>query len=345
MPKDSKPRGVEMKLNDDGSENANYVDLLEEDKQISGQKFACLSFVSPEHIIKQREHFFFEEFLKQWNYKKSMDVMLHFISFMSYKYNLTFDKVNEDFQDFVKNEHSELMKYNVNDDFKTFVDNNEERLDAEFGEQHEFQTSVRGIKVRGVFSSQKEAEMRCKLLREVDPNHDVYVGPVGMWVPFHPDAYKTGRVEYMEDTLNQLMAEKKKNEDNAKKEFDKRVKEAKEKAIEENKKNAEKSGSKLTQTLNSKGELVSVQNLLNEDQGDDEDEDQCDGEDKGEECDDSVTLNDIRKQMFEKENVVIQKNSDHGLSLLTENQTPGDNADGDTDDKSNHDDDSFYSVN
>ena len=63
MPKDSsKPRGVEMKMNDDGSENVNYVDLLEEDKQISGQKFACLSFVSPEDIIKQREHFFFEEF-------------------------------------------------------------------------------------------------------------------------------------------------------------------------------------------------------------------------------------------------------------------------------------------
>lgn len=211
-----KPRGVELKKNKDGTDNMNYVDLLEEDKAISGQKFACLSFVSPEEIIKQREHFFFEEFLKQWNYKKSVDVMLHFISFISYKYNLTFEKVNEDFQDFLKTEHEAVMKYNVNDDFKTFVDSYEERLDIEFSEQHEFQTSVRGIKVRGVFASQKEAEMRCKLLREVDPNHDVYVGPVGMWVPFHPDAYKTGRVEYMEETLNQLMSEKKKNEDNAK---------------------------------------------------------------------------------------------------------------------------------
>ena len=222
------------------------------------------------------------------------------------------------------------MKYNVNDDFKTFVDNNEERLDADFGEQHEFQTSVRGIKVRGVFASQKEAEMRCKLLREVDPNHDVYVGPVGMWVPFHPDAYKTGRVEYMEETLNQLMAEKKKNEDSAKKEFDKRVKEAKEKAIEENKKNAEKSGSKLTQTLNSKGELVSVKNLSSED-GDDHEEEE-------EEHDESVTLDDIRKQMFETETVVIQKDTDHGLSRLTENQKPDDDAE-------YTGDDSFYSSN
>ena len=337
MPKDNRenrPRGVELKKNEDGSSNANYVDLLEEDKPISGQKFACLSFVSPEHIIKQREQFFFEEFLKQWNYKKSTDVMLHFISFISYKYNLTFDKVNEDFQDFIKNEHNELTKYNVNDDFKTFVDNSEERLDAEFGEQHEFQTNVRGIKVRGVFASQKEAEMRCKLLREVDPNHDVYVGPVGMWVPFHPDAYKTGRVEYMEETLNQLMSEKKKNEDNAKKEFDKRVKEAKEKAIEENKKNAEKSGNKLTQTINSNGELVSVKNLV-----DDEDSDN----DVNEDVNNSITLDDIRKQMFETENVVIDKNTDHGLSRLTENR--GQDESQNQDHKDDTVEDSFYSVN
>ena len=63
MPKDNRPpRGVEMKTNDDGSENTNYVDLLEEDKPISGQKFACLSFVSPEHTIKQREQFFSRSF-------------------------------------------------------------------------------------------------------------------------------------------------------------------------------------------------------------------------------------------------------------------------------------------
>jgi uncharacterized protein (DUF2147 family) len=137
-----------------------------------------------------------------------------------------------------------------------------------------------------------------------------------MWVPFHPDAYKTGRVEYMEETLNQLMSEKKKNEDNAKKEFDKRVKEAKEKAIDENKKNAEKSGNKLTQTINSKGELVSVKNLS------------ADDDDKEEEESENVTLDDIRKQMFETENVVIDKNTDHGLSRLTENQVSGvDNSD------------------
>ena len=33
----------------------NKVDLLDEDRPIAEQKFVCLSFVSPEKIIKQRE--------------------------------------------------------------------------------------------------------------------------------------------------------------------------------------------------------------------------------------------------------------------------------------------------
>ena len=35
----------ERKTNSDGAPNPKYVDLLEEDKPISGQKFVCVSFV------------------------------------------------------------------------------------------------------------------------------------------------------------------------------------------------------------------------------------------------------------------------------------------------------------
>jgi hypothetical protein len=206
-----------------------------------------------------------------------------------------------DFNDFTKEEGESLkLAASISDDYKTFIDNNEEQLDQKFGELHQFQTSTRGIKVRGVFPTQGEAELRCKLLREVDSNHDIYVGQVGMWVPFHPDAYKTGRVEYMEETLNQLMADKKKNEDMAKHDFEKRVKEAKQKAIEENMKKAEESGNKLTQTINAEGELVGVANVGN-----------FDG------LDEDATIDDIKKNMFDAENVVVDKNGDHGLSKLT----------------------------
>ena len=34
------------------------IDLLDEDKPISGQKYVCISFISPENIIKQKNFFF-----------------------------------------------------------------------------------------------------------------------------------------------------------------------------------------------------------------------------------------------------------------------------------------------
>ena len=34
-----------------------YVDLLEENKPISGQKFICVSFVCPDEILKNKDRF------------------------------------------------------------------------------------------------------------------------------------------------------------------------------------------------------------------------------------------------------------------------------------------------
>jgi hypothetical protein len=150
----------------------------------------------------------------------------------------------------------------VDDDFKNFMDNNEDRLTEKFQRDHAFQTSTRGLKIRGVYNTQEEAEIRCKKLRETDPNHDIYVGPVGMWIPWDPDAYKTGRVEFMEDELNQLHQEKIKNEAKAKEEFDRRIKETKRKAIEDNIKLAEKSGNKLTQTIDENDNLIGVRETV-----------------------------------------------------------------------------------
>ncbi len=281
-----------------GKSNPKYVDLLDEDKSIAGQKFVCVSFVSPEKVLKQKEMFVFEEFLKQWDFNKSMEKFIQFLNFVSFKYNLSFDDLSADYKEFVKDERSKLLEDSIVDQYKTFVDNNEEDLDKRFNVVCNFQTNTRGVKVRGSYPSVEEAEMRAKLLREMDPSHDVFVGPVGLWMPWDPEAYKTGRVEYMEDELNQLMHEKNKNEKNAKQSFDQRIKETKQKAIEENMKNAEKSGNVLTQTLDNDGNLVGVstqENYFKEM--------------------DSVTSADIRNELFEGDNIVVGK-SDNGLSEL-----------------------------
>ncbi len=300
-PLNEAPVGVTTKKNPDGSDNVNYIDLLDEDKPIAEQKFVCLSFVSPEEIIKQKELFYFEKFLSKWDFTKSMEKFTKFLNFLSFKYHLNFDNLTNDFKEFSKEEQSSICESAIEDDYKNFLDQYEDEINEEFNKKHNFQTSIRGLKVRGVFPNQAEAELRCKLLRQSDPNHDVYVGPVGIWVPFHPDAYKTGRVEYMEETLNELMSEKKKNESKAKDEFDKRVKEAKQKAMEDNKEKALESGNKLTQTLNKDGELTSVSNMNTQEST----------------IGEKATLEEVQNELFKGENILVDNNNDRGLSNLT----------------------------
>jgi hypothetical protein len=129
------------------------------------------------------------------------------------------------------------------------------------------------------------------------------VGPVGIWVPWHPEAYKTGKVEYLEEELNELMNEKQKNEKAAKNEFDKRVKDAKKQAMEDNIQKAKETGNVLSQTLNKDGELVNVKDIESNEnsllkQGE------------------FANRDDIKNSLFNDPNVVTNKYTDHGYNNL-----------------------------
>ena len=295
-------KGFDRKLKKDGSPNPKYVDLLEVDKPIAGQSFGCFSFISPENILKQREIYYFEEFLKQWEMNKSMEKFHQFLNFLSFKYKLQFEEVIKDFEAFVKEERETIVNSSIDGDYKTFLDREEEELEKKFNVKHNFQTSVRGFKARGNFASQEEAELRAKLLRETDPSFDVFVGPIGTWLPWEPEAYKTGRVEYMEEELNQLAHEKKKNEEVAKTAFEQRVKETKQKAIDENKKNAEKHGNVLTQDIDEEGNLIGVGQTTTEQTFNTKETE-------------AISVADIRSELFDGENVVVGK-TDYGQSQL-----------------------------
>jgi len=222
-----------------------------------------------------------------------MEKFSQFLHFVSYKYNVSMEELTKDYEDFIKSEQDELRKSEMDSDYKTFVDRNEEKLDNDFNIKYNFQTSVRGFKCRGSYATQQEAELRCKMLREIDPNFDIFVGPVGQWLCWDPEAYKTGRTEYMEEELNQLMTEKTKNETFAKSAFEQRIKETKQKAIEENIKNAEKTGSSLTQGMDEEGNLVGINN--------------------GSTFETSLSANqeisvaDIRNELFSNDNIVLDK--------------------------------------
>jgi hypothetical protein len=146
---------------------------LDEDKAIAGQKFACVSFVTPDDLLKQKDLFFFQHFLKHWDFTKSVQKFTQFLNFLSFKYNLNFDKIMEDFQEYTKSEKDEVTYSTIRDDYKNFLDAKEDDLEKEFNSEVDFQTNTRGVKIRGCFPTQQEAELRAKLLREVDPNHDI----------------------------------------------------------------------------------------------------------------------------------------------------------------------------
>ena len=297
------------KLNDASKsfDSNKYVDLLDEDKPISGQKYVCLSFISPEEIIKNKNLFLFEKFLENFEFRKSMEKYRQFLSFISYKYNINFDKLDSDLEEFIREEKSNLITTTMEDEYKNFIDATEEKLNNEFNTMNNFQTSTRGIKVRGVFETQEEAEIKCKSLREIDSNHDVYVGQVGIWLPFHPEAYKTGRVEYLEKELNDLMTQKKKNDEVSKENFKQRVKESKQKAIEENIEKAEKEGNKLLQSIDEDGNLVNsdtskifeeMTSVLNDTE--------------------NISTANLKKELMEDNSIILpdKKDNDHGLSEL-----------------------------
>jgi hypothetical protein len=127
-------------------------------------------------------------------------------------------------------------------------------------------------------------------------------------MPWDPDAYKTGRVEYMEEELNQLAHNKSQNEANAKTAFEQRIKETRQKAMEENIKKAEKSGNVLTQTLDAEGKLVNIANMntqeraLKEKMSNDTDYEH-------------ISVANIRNELFEGDNIVVGK-TDNGVSKL-----------------------------
>jgi len=77
-----------------------------------------------------------------------------------------------------------------------------------------FQTTVRGLKVRGVYATDAEAAARAKKLQRSDPLHNILLGVVGKWLPWDPTPNAIQDQEYAEDQLNTLMQSYKKNEEN-----------------------------------------------------------------------------------------------------------------------------------
>ena len=248
---------------------------LEQDKEIPGQKYVCLSFLSPEKVLANKEVFFYSRFLENYEveYKVTasekflMDQILQVTKAIAKVEDLVansglaapsttdvsgssniLDKQSQpengdatvpvdakkwrddalkvmqdtraalskdaadDLAQYVKKNMRDFKETKIQEAFENFMFKNRKKLEEEFFTKNEFRTSIRGLKVRGVYDTAAEAGARAKTLQKLDPFFNVYVGQMGFWLPWDPEPADVADQEYAEDQLNTLMKNYKQNE-------------------------------------------------------------------------------------------------------------------------------------
>jgi len=223
--------------------------FLEADKEIPGQHYVCLSFISPQKVLKDKAVFFFTEFLKDYQLQHKIRATEGFVmsqvqiiqdaaaKVQDVLENLALKKdgiVAEDLsgsldvikglrgslttdiatnmETHVKTNMSDFKTSAIEEAYKTFLFKNQKRLEDEFFSANEFRTTVQGVKVRGTYDTYNEAVARAKTLQKLDPSFNVYVGQCGFWLPWDPEPHEVSSQEYADDQLNTLMKKYQENE-------------------------------------------------------------------------------------------------------------------------------------
>ena len=223
--------------------NPDVEDFLTEDPEIPSQRFVLLSFLSPEKVLARKDLFFFDEFLKNYEvdwktknlekflaqqvkaindrideqYVKLTEKSLTEEAEIVRKSKIPIDSVLTAYQDYVKENAKEVSLTTIKDAWDEFEFKRGKELEDKFYAKNEFKTTVRGLKIRGVFGSQEEAIAKSKKLQRNDPIHNIFVGELGKWLPWDPNPKDIAEQEYAEDQLNQLMKGYKNNEESREK--------------------------------------------------------------------------------------------------------------------------------
>jgi hypothetical protein len=178
------------------------VDYLDEDKPIRGQNFVLLSFLSPEDVIVNKEAYMFSKFITKFS--NDMTALLDGITT---KYS-----DSKGFVDSIKENNSYIFDpKDMSEQYGFFKSVNNQDLETSYHRDNNFITSIRGIKVRGVFDTIDEAKNRSEFIKKIDNKFNIYIAQVGCWCPWSPNPDCLENQEYAETQLNTLMKEYKKN--------------------------------------------------------------------------------------------------------------------------------------
>lgn len=225
-------------------------DFLDEDTEIPGQRYVLLSFLSPEKVLDKKDLFFFQKFLHAYevdwkvknlekfvvetvknindeldNHAKELEKKDQFdAAEICRKNRIRTDEVMNQYQSFVQKNKAELNKTKINEAYDDFLYAHKSKLEEDFYALNEFRTSIRGVKVRGVFGNPKEAELKAKKLQSKDKYHNIFMAEMGKWTPWDPSPHEVKEQEYGNDQLNTLMKKYKENEDSREQFFEERTK-------------------------------------------------------------------------------------------------------------------------
>jgi hypothetical protein len=225
-------------------------DFLDEDTEIPGQRYVLLSFISPEKVLEKKDTFFFKKFLDnyevEWKTKNLEKFLVDTVKHINddlderirelekndqfdqaaicRKNRLSVDNIMGNYSTFVQKNRSEITKTRISEAYDDFIYANKTKLEDEFYALNDFRTSVRGLKVRGVYGNPKEAELKAKKLQSKDKYHNIFIGDLGKWLPWDPQPHEVADQEYGQEQLNTLMRKYKENEDSREKFFEERTK-------------------------------------------------------------------------------------------------------------------------
>jgi len=222
---------------------------LEADKELPGQHYVALSFLSPNKVLENKDLYFFSEFIKDYELQYKVKTTESFIMKKVADLQTSLSKIQDSFElaksgktsidvtdlsgvsdilsearktltgttvadleAHVKAEMSDFRVSKIKEDYETFMYKNKKKMEDDFFASNSFRTTIQGLKVRGVYDTYNEALNRAKTLQKLDPSFNVYVGQVGFWLPWDPEPHAVADQEYADEQLNTLMKKYRENE-------------------------------------------------------------------------------------------------------------------------------------
>jgi hypothetical protein len=127
---------------------------------------------------------------------------------------------------FMRERRAEIAYDKISGMYDDYLFKHRKELEEQFFAENEYHTTQRGLKVRGTYDTEREADMHAKTLQRLDPHFHVYIGRVGFWMPWDPSAEDVAEEEHADNDLNTLMKKYKANQAKRDEYFQERVREA-----------------------------------------------------------------------------------------------------------------------